>query len=162
MSIESQSLVDIFRHVAKRLSQLTDRDVTDLLSGEGTLDIRIKRSPPKKKQSTKAPAVRVDEAVKRLQTMRSREAGIAYLDEVHASKTWLEELSRALDLPVQRSDSVDKLRTRVIEGTIGYKLRSRAVHGREPEQLHLERATREPPEIGYPVQPTGSTSDDVT
>jgi hypothetical protein len=38
-------------------------------------------------------------------------------------------LAAALDLPAMKSDTVDRLRNRIVEAVIGYKLRSSAVRG---------------------------------
>lgn len=59
----------------------------------------------------------------------SREEGIAHLDDLGLSRAGLEKLARALDLPVGRSDRVDRLKERIVEATIGYRLRSGAIKG---------------------------------
>ncbi len=46
----------------------------------------------------------------------------------------LERFSRFLDLPVNRSDTFSSLRERVIDATISFRLRSRAIQGDTPSR----------------------------
>ena len=45
------------------------------------------------------------------------------------SKDDMARLARQLDIQVQKSDSADQLKARIIESTIGFRIRSAAIQG---------------------------------
>jgi hypothetical protein len=61
--------------------------------------------------------------------MDTREEGVAYLAGLDLNRDDLRRLVAALDLPATRSDNTDRLRARVAEALIGYRLRSQAIRG---------------------------------
>jgi hypothetical protein len=61
--------------------------------------------------------------------MSSREQGAQHLLSAAPTKTALQEVARYLDLPVRKSETIAELRERIVEATIGYRLRSRAIRG---------------------------------
>lgn len=71
----------------------------------------------------------VIEIADKLQTLRSREAGERWLQDEAPNRRMLEALARFLRLPVQRDDTVERLRAKIIENTIGSRLRSEAIQG---------------------------------
>lgn len=71
------------------------------------------------------------EVAAQLQTLPSREAGEALLREKAMNRNSLEALARFLQLPVQRDDTMERLRAKIIENTIGSRLRSDAIQGND-------------------------------
>jgi len=71
----------------------------------------------------------VKEIAARLQTLRTREAGEVLLKDEALNRRSLEALARFLQLPVQRDDTIERLRAKIIENTIGSRLRSEAIQG---------------------------------
>jgi hypothetical protein len=143
MNTDSQSLSDVLRQLLKRVSALTDAELQDLLNGTATLEIRVKRrrgkgSAVKPRRSEMLP----EDVVRRLRATRSRDAGMSFLEELNVAKVDLERIARCLDLPVQRSVTTERLKSNIVEATIGYRLRSEAIHGREPAQLPLDEHVR--------------------
>jgi hypothetical protein len=65
--------------------------------------------------------------------MKTREEGYAYLKDLSLGGEQLRRVALALDLPVNRSDNMERLRDRIIEGLIGYRLRSAAIRGSRHE-----------------------------
>lgn len=59
----------------------------------------------------------------------SKEELKAYLQKRHPTKSAIIDIARALHVPAPKTDDYDALLDRVIEATLGYKLRSRAVRG---------------------------------
>jgi len=71
----------------------------------------------------------VREIAAKLQTLRPREAGERLLQDEAPNRPALEALARFLQLPVQRDDTIERLRAKIIENTIGSRLRSEAIQG---------------------------------
>lgn len=124
--------VALVRLVAEFMHDLSSSQLDDLLEGRSKLAIkpagRVGRGgAPRKKMS---PSVEeIQEALERLHSTQSRDEGEKLLEERFPTKPALEALARRADLPVQSRDTVASLRDRIIESTIGYRLRSRAIQG---------------------------------
>jgi hypothetical protein len=69
-----------------------------------------------------------------LNAMSTREEGHSYLESLNLNQETLRRLSREFDLPTPRSDTVERLRERIVESSIGYRLRSQAI--RRPDEPH--------------------------
>jgi hypothetical protein len=66
-----------------------------------------------------------------LQQLSTRDAGDLLLRQKAPIRRELESLARYLNLPVQRDDTVERLRAKiVVENTIGSRLRSDAIQGK--------------------------------
>jgi hypothetical protein len=66
---------------------------------------------------------------KRLNELQSREEGEALLIKHVPRRRELEALARVLQLPVQRDDTMERLRAKIVENGIGSRLRSQAIQG---------------------------------
>ena len=71
------------------------------------------------------------EIVEKLDSLTAREMGRDLLVSVFPTKTSLEKFARFLDLPVNRTDSLDNLLDKIVESEIGARLRSSAVQGKQ-------------------------------
>jgi len=58
--------------------------------------------------------------------MNDRETGLALLRGEHVDKNFLRRLAKAIDVPTDR-DNTEALIESIIEATIGYRLRSKAI-----------------------------------
>ena len=119
------------------ISKLSKTEVEDLLNRRSRLV--VEPSEGTRKTGT-APKRLTDQEVKEilyhLNLAPTREDGIEILDKNCRTRSRLVALARAADLPVQKRDKVLTIRDRIIEATIGYRLRSRAIRG--TESLHDE------------------------
>jgi hypothetical protein len=137
--MSNDTVVSLLRVIAEFLDTLTPSEMNALANGRAFLSIEGR----KRKKTVRAPRKslppkphELDAAIERLSALDSREAGREFLLNHYSTRTDLELLARRADLPVQKRDNIDALRSRIIESTIGYRLRSQAIQGtRDP---HLE------------------------
>jgi hypothetical protein len=61
--------------------------------------------------------------------METREEGAEYLARLELGRDDLRRVVSALDLPMTHADNMERLRNRIVESLIGYRLRSRAIRG---------------------------------
>ncbi|OAV70500.1 hypothetical protein Barb4_01328 [Bacteroidales bacterium Barb4] len=59
--------------------------------------------------------------------MNTCEEGELFLLSKHLKRAELEVIARGLDIPFQKRDRTDRLKDKIIEGTIGFRLRSQAI-----------------------------------
>ncbi|MEV6690350.1 hypothetical protein AB0M35_02570 [Micromonospora sp. NPDC051196] len=119
----------LLRLVARFLGSLSADEVDRLLAGQSKLsivDTTTKRVPT---DGADAPAMTREEIIAAFSEIHTREEGLAALNRLAKNKSSLQRITQALDLPNRKSDTVDDLRKRIIEATVGYRLRSNAVQG---------------------------------
>lgn len=118
-----------FDQIAKEINGLTDSDIRKLESGEFSISLKI----VKKNSTTNGSAVLSDQQIsninEKLKHCNDREAGKLILIEHLKNRKELEAFAKNIDVFVMKQDKIDKLREKIIEGTIGAALRSSAIQG---------------------------------
>jgi hypothetical protein len=134
MAAPADISVEVLKQVSSLLRRLTPEDIENLIAGRARLTCE---AIPKKGaiNKTAAPAIPNPEEVKAaLSAFGSREEGLAYLDDLGLNREKLRLLASAFDLPVPRSDTVDKIKGRLVEATIGYRISSEAIRGSDADR----------------------------
>lgn len=72
---------------------------------------------------------RIDSIVETLSTQDSRQAVEEILDETKLGRAQLVQVLKHVDQNVESSDTVARLKAKLVESTVGYKLRSQAIRG---------------------------------
>ena len=121
--------VHIVRLIADFLHGLSESEIDDLLRGRAELAMRKVSARKKHKETARISDSEMQEILDELYSAETREAGFKILDGKNPNKRFLETLARFADLPVRRRDKVVDLKERIIESTIGYRLRSQAIQG---------------------------------
>lgn len=132
MKSYTKAISNCLRKIADQIDKIPASSLEEL--SQGKFNIRIELSSNKGKvngqEQSKLPNINeLNEIESALRKMESREQGNIYLHEKLLSKDGLIELARHLDLPVQKRDSIKLISEKIIETTIGYKLRSHAIQG---------------------------------
>ncbi|WP_329218842.1 hypothetical protein OG352_20815 [Streptomyces sp. NBC_01485] len=135
MSSSADVPIEVLKQISNLLRRLTSEEIDALVTGQARL---VCESLPRKgytKRSSPSDLPNPVEVRAALSAMDSREKGYAYLEELGLNREKLRTLASALDLPTFRSDTVDKTKDRIIEATIGYRIRSEAIRGIGPEAI---------------------------
>lgn len=117
--------------IADEMRTWSDADLAAFVAGERELRI----GAPRRRQRRSRPAdeevqAQVERVRSALGEMDNRAEGIEYLERTDLSRDGLRRLVAALDLPVSHSDNMERLRNRIVEALIGYRLRSEAIRGK--------------------------------
>jgi phosphoenolpyruvate-protein kinase (PTS system EI component) len=130
-------LSSLLHHLAVAARTLTKEEVEAVIKGRASIHIKIKHDEGLQKSNISAlsrrreqPERAVKEAVESLRAMTTREAGITYLREKFLNKADLLRLAQALDIPVRPRDVREVMEDRIIDATIGFRLRSNAIQNR--------------------------------
>lgn len=120
----------ILRVVAEFLEALSDAEIEALLDGRRRL--QTSEVPEMHARVPRSARRTIDHAVilASLREARTRQEAALALEVEGVSKVTLESIARHLDLPVLRSDSVERLRQRIVEGTVGFQINSDAIQGK--------------------------------
>ncbi len=125
-----QATVALLRDLCRQLQSLSDDQIAQVLDGHARLEVRVKAR--KKLQTSKRAQLTHEELLDlaaTLRTSQTREEGNSFLDQKIGSKEDATRLARVLDMPVQKTDTIEQIRARIIESTIGFRIRSAAVQG---------------------------------
>lgn len=125
-------LANILRRLADYVDRQPNEELAPLFQQAANLlhgaSIRKRRHGEiKSAKSTES----LDQIASDLRGLPSREAGEALLRERLVNREALESLARFLQLPVQRDDTLERLRAKIVENVIGSRLRSDAIQGKD-------------------------------
>jgi hypothetical protein len=132
----------ILGQVASLVKRMSDDEINQLLVGNLALDfIRkdgTKRVSSNRKKKSAMEQEELETLVNKLRKIESRKEGIDLLQASCSSKTSLQQVARILDIPTEKRDNIQLLTEKIIEATIGYRLRSRAIQGNSsPSQIPI-------------------------
>ena len=130
---EQQLLARVLRQLANALSGLSPDDFEALRKGNLKVALVPGARSSKHKVQERSGALedgQLKDIVSQLNSFHDRESGLALLNDRCNTKARLEQVARSLDLPVQRKDNAHRLRGKVVEATIGYRLRSEVIRGK--------------------------------
>ena len=128
---EKRIVVELLRDLATKIQLLDEKEYEGLVNGSAQIEINI---GPKEKTKGKEKREPISETqmidIRRvLELSNTREEGAALLKEKCSTKEELTRLAKFLDLPVQKSDKIGQISERIVEATIGYRIRSAAIQG---------------------------------
>lgn len=121
----------LLQKVLRFVADLPEEDLVALVAGRKKLQLAQGSQKGAKKTGQTSKQRDYVEISVALSALTSREEGEELLADLSLNKAELQKLAAKLDLPVMRDDSVQRLRSKIIETTIGYRLRSRAILGQD-------------------------------
>ena len=102
---------------------------------QGRFDLRIE---PKARRDTPlsdpAPAANIDSLMESLNFATTREEADLVLSAEGIRKDDLLAIAKRLDVSVNRKEANEMIRQKIIENTVGFRIRSRSVQGMSPGQ----------------------------
>lgn len=118
--------LEVLKQVSALLKRLTPQQIEGLADGS----LRLAVEPTAKRRASVSPEIPDPEKIRAdLSSMNSSEQGQNYIEALGLTRERLRHLASALDLHVPRSDTAEKMKDRIVEATIGYRLRSEAIRG---------------------------------
>lgn len=127
---KKSELSSLLRKLADYVDDHSEAELARLFE----LDNRLKPEAPVRRRDSSLEKPKKDAGYyqsisERLSVLQSREEGETLLINSVPRRGELEVLARALQLPVQRDDTVERLRAKIVENVIGSRLRSQAIQG---------------------------------
>lgn len=109
------------------LNKLPQAVVKEIENGEKRIEINVISTPKESDEPILQNSVVVSESISLLNSMQSREEAYSYMSSSDLKKADLEAICKQLDLPFTKKENIKTLQEKIIEGTVGYKLRSQAI-----------------------------------
>lgn len=108
---------------------LSVEDMEKLL--DPSYDVELKLVKRRSKEGIDMrPSSGLESAIDALARVESRQEAYDFLMRSFETRRTLEMLARFLDVPVVKQDKIESIRDKVIEATVGARLRSEAIKGK--------------------------------
>ena len=125
-------VVSLLNKFARQIQAMDDAELERVLAGDWRIELKAKRSPKKHNSSRQCSMDVIRKLRDDLNGTESRQTARRLIDGVAHTRGDLTRLAKMLDLPVPKSCSTAELKDRLIESTVGFRLRSAAVRGEGP------------------------------
>ena len=125
---------NIFQAILDNINNLSDDELNKIESGSFQIELKLTKEKQKKveeKNNSSVDQDTYDLVIAKLNEAKSREEGITILETYISLKGQLETFAKQIDVTVMKSDKVDKIKTSIVDATVGARLRSNAIQGKE-------------------------------
>lgn len=127
----NEQLSLILEMLSNAAAALPDEELEKVAQGTHSIEIKIVRNRTSSKNSGEAENFNSAEVVKKLEEFSDRIIASNHLREIAKNKKSLELLARHLDIALSKQDKAEDLLNKIIESTVGARLRSSAIRGPE-------------------------------
>lgn len=117
--------------LSKAVSSLPDDDLERVAQRTHSIELKIVRNRSNTKATPDTKQFNSAEIAKKLEEFSDRVIASNHLREIAPSKKSLESLARHLDIALSKQDKTEDLINKIIESTVGARLRSSAIRGPE-------------------------------
>ena len=133
----------LLHDLARQVATMDDDKFEKLLSGESRLEVHVageshKEKREKRKRTSMEDLQRLHNSLRNTET---REQARELIDGCLYTKEDLFQFARLLDVPFPKTATIDNLKVRLVEATVGFRIRSAAVQG------HLDSSKRLPERV---------------
>lgn len=129
--MDAKMIAKLLHELANELESLSESDIKKLESGNYSLGLKVLKKPGAKTETHSLDDNVISEVLNQLNGCESRELGLDVLNKYFKNKKELEWFAKQINVYVMKQDKVDKVREKIIEGTIGATLRSSAIQRNE-------------------------------
>lgn len=133
MKKKKNIFIEQFDNFSFFLKELSDNDIVNLESEKKEIKFEIINKSDK---TNKTKVLSFDEftaqaIIEELNKLSSRDEGYTFLISKCFTRTDYETIVQILDIPFQKKDTIERIKEKIIEGTIGFRLRSQAIQGKK-------------------------------
>jgi hypothetical protein len=129
MSQAEASILTVFRRISEALHSLSEEELKKLSDPLYSVEVRAVRRRTKDESTLFPTATSVEEIIKEVTALATRQEAQAFLETRYPTRKALEPIARKLDLPIVKQDKVETLRDKIVEATVGARIRSQAIQG---------------------------------
>jgi uncharacterized membrane-anchored protein YjiN (DUF445 family) len=122
-------LTKFIEEILSGLNRLSDGDISKLEDGSYSISLKIVKNKAQIESDTEISESVKNEILKELQSCKTRDEGYEILARFLSNKKEYEIFARYLDVSILKQDNSDKIKEKIIEATVGAKLRSNAIQG---------------------------------
>jgi hypothetical protein len=121
-------LVGLLKAFTGALTEMSDIEYEDLLQGKGRLSYQANDyTRQSKNREDKVSTAETTEMADKLSQFLTRDEATEYLTQSMVLKSDLIKLASLLDIYINKSDGKDKIVDKIVESTVGARVRSKAI-----------------------------------
>jgi hypothetical protein len=128
---QSEIIKKIFAELSEAISSLSEEDFRKLSGEDYSISLRILRTRSKTAGGVELSMEEKQALIVDLEKADTREDGLQVLEDALSTKKLTEEFARFLDISVLKQDKLASIREKIVEATIGARLRSQAIQGKK-------------------------------
>lgn len=117
------------RRLVDAVEQLNEDDISKLGDESYSIEIRLTRKRNKEEKNSPIQETDLANVIEKLTGFASREDAQHFLNANFSTRKSVELIARKLDIPISKQDKCETLRDKVIEATVGARVRSKAIQG---------------------------------
>ena len=129
MSQSEINILTVFRRLSNALDSLSADELKRLSDPQYSVEIRAIRRRSKEETNSISSDANVEDIIKKITALGSRQDAQVLLESQYSTRKSLELIARRLDIPIAKQDKVEVLRDKIIEATVGARIRSQAIQG---------------------------------
>ena len=127
MNIAKLEFSKLAHRILSAIDNMTDEEFSKLNDDSFRLEMKLTRI--RQKDDTIADKIVLDELIQKLSTLASREDAQEFFITNYPAKKILEVIAKELDISISKQDRIETIREKIIEATVGARLRSQAIQG---------------------------------
>lgn len=124
----SEMMGCLLNKISLLLHDFTDEDLEKLLSNNYHIEIKSTRKRLLKSDDATTD-FSAEDATKHLSELTDRLQAGNYLRHTAKNKRNMEKIARSLDIAINRQDKIEDILDKIVEATVGSRLRSAAIRG---------------------------------
>lgn len=128
MNYSASLAASALKRVATALERLSVEELSRLSDLNCEIEIKVVRRRGREEPPPKA-LQDIDELVAKLTAFPNRAEASQFIETTFETRKALDQIARHLDVPVIKQDKLEILREKIIEATVGARLRSEAIKG---------------------------------
>lgn len=121
-----------FQRLVEAVERLSEDNFSKLSDESFNIEIRLTRKRSKEESSTPTHDADLENIILKLTAFPNREEAQQFLETNFSTRKSVEIIARKLDIPISKQDKFETLRDKVIEATVGARVRSMAIQGNKP------------------------------
>lgn len=127
MKQNDKKVLDLIQIIIEKTKKYSQEEVVKLLNNDFDIVIKEKKEKTKTFNQSSNTETRFEDLLTSLKSMKTREDGILLLHEKCPTRKSLETIAKKIDIQITKHDDSNRLKEKIIEATIGYRLRSSAI-----------------------------------
>lgn len=129
MNSQKLKFSGILRRLVDAVEQLSEDDISKIGDESYSIEIRLTRKRNKEEPISPIQETDLANVIEKLTAFANREEAQQFLNANFSTRKSVELIARKLDIPISKQDKVETLRDKVIEATVGARVRSQAIQG---------------------------------
>ncbi|MGE8534832.1 MAG: hypothetical protein ACN6OJ_09645 [Chryseobacterium sp.] len=125
--MKDKFLIQEFEKYLTFLKKISHDDLNSILKREKEIVFEIRDKSSKLKNRELLIGDEIEKIINKLGSVEKREDGINYIETLNLTRIDIENILKKLDTHFTKKDSIQRLKEKLIESTIGFKLRSEAI-----------------------------------